>query len=358
MLNIRDQFIIKDNLLSGIECKTLNEEQLRLIYDRRWFNIWVPKVYGGLELPLREGCLLLESLAYEDGGFGWTVTLCSGANMFAGFMDPELAGSIFVNRKVCFGGSGKVDGKAVKTADGAYLLTGKWKYATGAPHLSHFTLNAWIYENNKPLYDVAGEPLYTSFFVDSDDVLIHYDWDTFGLETTASHSFSVSELKVAANRAFALQPDKATYNGTLFHYPFMTFAECTLAVNYIGMFKKFLYLFEKQLILRSKDGDWMAKKGKTLFQMVNDIEQPFLNQVDRLYTLMDISWNEVATNDQLLTEIASLSRNLVAYIRSCTVELFPYTGISGAQRDNELNIVFRNLFTASQHGLLNIPADV
>src|SRR5690606_28477697 len=354
MLNEQDISILKENLLRGIQLKTLTEEQLQLIYDRKWFNIWVPKEYGGLELPLRQGCELLENLAYEDGGFGWTVTLCSGANMFAGFIEPHIAKSVFNERKVCLGGSGQVNGKAVKTPDGAYTISGQWKYATGAPHLSHFTLNAWIYEDNRLVTDAEGEPVYKSFFVDRDSVLIHYDWDTFGLETTASHSFSISDLRVEENRSFDLLPDRRKHNGTLFHYPFMTFAECTLAVNYIGMFKRFLHLFEKQLLLRSKDEVWASRRGKALSQMLGNIEVPFLEQINHLYDLMDRTWVMDAVGETLQEEIAVLSRAIVAFIRTKTVELFPYTGISGAQRDNELNIVFRNLFTASQHGLLNL----
>lgn len=347
------RYIIKDNVPPSIEQKALTPELLHLIYKQKWFNLWVPEAYGGCGSALKEGCLLLEELAYVDGGFGWTVTLCAGANMFAGFIDPALATTIFSQEKVCWGGSGRPSGRADKTEDG-FLITGEWKYATGAPHLTHFTLNAWIYEDGEPVCDANGEPIYHSFFVDRDDVLIHYDWDTFGLECTASHSFSLSALRVPRERAFDLRPEERTDNSPVFYYPFMTFADCTLVVNYMGMFRRFLDLFEKQLLVKSSDSEWIEQKGKDLFKKVDAWRTAFDEKRSRLYALMDATWNTLAPDATLLTEIADLSRTLVRDVRTGTIELFPYTGIAGAQRDNELNIVFRHIFTASQHALLNI----
>ena len=353
LLDTEIRYTIKDYMRESIALKTLSPELLELVYQQNWFNLWVPKAYGGRNTALPAGCRLLEELAYTDGGFAWTVTLCAGANMFAGFIDPALASRIFGEREVCWGGSGKPGGRADKDGD-SFIISGSWKYATGAPHLTHFTLNAWIYEDGVPLLDKQGEPIYHSFFIDRADVLIHYDWDTFGLECTASHSFSVHELRVPAGRAFDLQPDKRTSEEPVFYYPFMTFAECTLAVNYIGMFRRFLDLFEKQLLVKSSDPEWAREKGKTLFKKIDVVRSAFEKKRDRFYELIDETWDKTAPDAILLSEIADLSKEMVRDIRIGTVDLFPYAGIAGAQRDNELNIVFRHIFTASQHALLNI----
>lgn len=353
MLDTESYSIIKDNIRPSIEAARLTPALLDLAYNQNWFNLWVPKAYGGQNANLKEGCQLLEEVAYADGGFGWTVTLCAGANMFAGFLEPSVAESIFKKAKVCWGGSGQPSGRADKQTDG-YVITGVWKYATGAPHLTHFTLNAWLYEDGAPVVDAEGEPVYRSFFVDRDDVLIHYDWNTFGLECTASHSFSVTNLSVSSTRGFDLLPHRRTSDEPIFYYPFMTFAECTLAVNYIGMFRRFLDLFEKQLRMKSSEPKWLAEKGKDLFRKVDAVRSAFEEKRSRLYQLMEETWAKVDPEELLLSEIAGLSRQLVCDVRTGTTDLFPNAGIAGAQRDNELNIVFRHIFTASQHALLNI----
>lgn len=347
------QHLIKDQQADTIRQKQLTPVLLDMLYQQNWFNLWVPKDYGGLNCALAEGCRLLEELAYADGGLGWTVTLCAGANMFAGFVEPAVAEVIFKQPKVCWGGSGMPAGRADKVGDD-YVLSGFWKYATGAPHLTHFTVNAWIYDGKKPLCDENAEPIYRSFFVPRDEVLIHYDWDTFGLECTASHSFSLEGVLVPAEHAFDLRPDCRKHADPLFRYPFMSFAECTLAVNYVGMFRCFLDLFERQLLLKSADVDWAAGQGKVLFKKVDAYRTALEQKRDSLYALMEKTWVALEDGAAELAEIAVLSRELAADVRRGTTDLFPYTGIAGAQRDQPLNIVFRHIFTASQHALLNI----
>src|SRR5207249_2863153 len=115
----------------------LHPVQLAVIYEQRWFNLFVPKSCGGLELSLPEGLNIEEGLAWADGSTGWTVTLCSGANWFIGFLQPEISKDLFKNHQVCFAGSGRASGIASVTATG-YEITGCWKYASGAPHATAF----------------------------------------------------------------------------------------------------------------------------------------------------------------------------------------------------------------------------
>lgn len=352
MLTLELQELIREQIADAINAKQLPVELLEIIYSQNWFNLWVPQQYGGLGYELSHGCRLLEELAYLDGGIGWTITLCSGANMFAGFIEPKLAHSIFTQRNVCWGGSGMATGTAERMDDG-YILNGSWKYGTGAPHLTHFTLNAVIIENGKQILDEQGQPLMHSFFVHKDDVLVHDDWDTFGLECTASHSFSTINLKVANNQSFDLEYHQRKVDEPLFDYPFLTFAECTLAVNYMGMARRFLDLFEKQLFVKSNVPGWDGTLGKALFTQVDEYRILIQKYSDRLYTLMNDSWGKGVPPDEVLVQISTVTEKIVSDIKTLVIKLFPYTGIAGAQRKNEINIVFRHLFTASQHALLN-----
>lgn len=346
------QGFIKDNVEKAIAEKTLSEELLELVYKNNWFNIWVPKKYGGLELSIIDGCSLLEELAYEDGGLGWTVTLCSGANMFAGFIVPEDAQKIFHKENVCWGGSGQIAGKA-HLHDNHYILDGMWKYATGAPHLTHFTLNAWVYQDGKQVLNTDGTPQYHSFYIDSSDVLVHYDWDTFGLEVTASHSFSLDCVQVSLDRAFDICPSRKRSDSSIYHYPFSTFAECTLVVNYIGMFRKYLKLMEDHLLVKSKDIDWYSRKGKQQLKDCDDVLQGLNTMREELNMRIEESWIARTVDKDQQMEITILAKSIVKYIKTETARLFPYAGIVGAQKDSLINRAFRNLFTAVQHAMLS-----
>ncbi|WP_156308486.1 acyl-CoA dehydrogenase family protein [Sphingobacterium endophyticum] len=357
MLTDQQITIIQENQSVGIQQKSLSDNQLKLIYQYNWFNIWVPKQLNGLELTFPSGLELIEELAYWDAGLAWTITLCSGANMFAGFIEPSLATQIWQDPKVCLGGSGRVGGMAIKDAND-FIISGFWSYATGAPHLTHFTLNAKIVQNGQELLDENGEPVYYSFFVPREHVLFHYDWDTFGLECTASHSFSLENVRIPQENAFILAPHAKKNESPLFNIPFLPFAELTLLMNYIGMFKRFLDLSEKYYFEKSKDPNWVSTYSKLRFRTLDQMRTSFEIHVEQIKKLADLVWDNAEKNKitepEILDSISSLSKDLVKNIKLNAIDLLPNLGIRAAQRENELNIVFRNLFTASQHRLLNI----
>lgn len=357
MLDTNSIQIIRDTQQKSIDTKTLVKEQLDLIYTKNWFNIWVPKEYGGLDYTFEQGLALLEELAYHDGGLAWTITLCSGANMFVGFIEAETAETVFANPKVCFGGSGKPNSKAIW--DGKqYTISGKWSYATGAPHLTHFTLNAPIYDGDKARLDDEGNPIIFSFFIPRDQVLIHYDWNTFGLECTASHSFSLENVIAKEEQSFVLTPSQRHIDNPLFRIPFMPFAELTLLVNYLGMYRRFLSLTEKSFFDRSKDPVWAENFSKQRFKILDSLQQ----ELEQFNTFVKSSakrlWNmsidqEIDANNPYLSEISTESKRIAKSIRLAVAEIIPLLGIHAAQLESETNIVFRNIFTATQHSLLN-----
>src|SRR5258706_13593575 len=125
--------IIREASAEAEQLGMLHPKQLSVIYAQKWFNLFVPTAYNGLGLLLPEGLKIEEGLAWADGSTGWTVTLCSGANWFIGFLHPEMVKNIFNNHKPCLAGSGYPSGIAKIISQG-YEITGCWKYATGAPH--------------------------------------------------------------------------------------------------------------------------------------------------------------------------------------------------------------------------------
>lgn len=324
----------------------LTPEQLSIVVDQKWFKLFVPTSFGGLEYSLPDGVRLEEELARIDGSLGWTVTLCAGANLFVGyvgqFTDQPVGKTVFADRQVCFGGSGQANGTAVVEDDG-YRVTGRWRYATGAPHLTHFTANCVIEKDGKMLLDVAGKPVVRSFFFPKDDVQIVADWNAFGLKATASHSFAVDRLWVDRSQAFIITPEKAVLNQPIYQYPFLQFAEVTLAVNTLGMVRHFLECAEVLDIkgLRQRLGLARVRIGET---------------ARSFYDNLDASWHELVRDGRLSASteeaISQCSKDLANVSRELAITIYPLLGMAGADASSEINRVWRDIFTASQHNLL------
>ncbi len=156
--------ILRSYIADAEKKGSLHDEQLSIIYEYNWFNLFVSKEYNGLELSLTEALKIEEGLAWIDGSLGWTVTLCSGANWFAGFIESKMAEQIFSNKKVCLAGSGKPSGIA-KRIDDHYEITGSWNYATGASHATMFTANCIIEENGVALKNEDGSSMVNAFLL-------------------------------------------------------------------------------------------------------------------------------------------------------------------------------------------------
>jgi alkylation response protein AidB-like acyl-CoA dehydrogenase len=327
-------------------------QQLQVMYEQKWFKIYVPALYGGLGLTIPEGVRLSEDLAYAEGNAGWLCTLSSGASIFAGFLKPAFARQVFENPKVSFAGSGKAEGVASVIGD-AYVVAGVWPYASGADIATVFTANCKLQKDGIPILDEAGNPVIKAFAFLREEVLIHPNWHTMGLKATSGHTIEVRNLRVTEERIFELKRESAHINHLNYAYPFQQFAEITLAVNTIGMGLHFVDLV----------GDFIDRKKELGLTVDTEFEKSYMTaQVEiessksKFYEVLDASWiclkvqNEIPQN--ILNEVSQGSKAIVKLIQNKVAKLYPYCGMQAAQANSEMNKVWRDLFTASQHQVL------
>jgi hypothetical protein len=318
-----------------------DEDVLAWIAEENLWNIWIPKSHGGLELSLSEGLEKLRSLAEIDGSLGWTVTLCSGANFFFGNLKKEVADAIFINHEkpVCFGGSGGTFGTAEKK-DSGYVISGIWKYATGAPYLTHFTLNAKILENGNVLLDENGVEIIRSFVVDKEEVEIIQDWKTMGLKATATHSFEVKEKRVHEKYSFIY--NERHHDALIFKINFSVFADLTLWVNYIGMAAHFYK--EAQQVLDNK---------MELNLLISEVEKADIKIQEYALQIEEIIKSESRLPEIWIDNIHHEASSSVKTLTESIIKIYPLLGIKACTETQLLNHIFKDYFTATQHHIFS-----
>ncbi|MDF2930787.1 MAG: hypothetical protein K0R36_118 [Chryseobacterium sp.] len=305
------------------------------IHHERLLQIWVPKIYGGLGFRLREGLSVLFDWSKIDGSLGWMLTLCSGANFFSRNLQPNIAKELFSNQKTCFGGSGMIGGTAEKQGDGTFTINGLWHFATGAPHLSHFTLNAKLTENGNPLLDESGSEIIRSFVIPKDQVEIIPNWKSMGMKATGTYSFKVKDAKVSEDYSFVY--DKFFTDDVLDKIPFRIFADLTLLVNYLGMATHFsdeAIEIRPQLNLNAFNQKIEGKK-ETLLRFANEIEV-LLNDC------------EIISNEKQL-EIHDFSTDAIKSLSHQILEIYFQLGLRATHTDSVIYQIFCDYFTATQH---------
>lgn len=346
---------IRNHAAAAEDLRMLHPAQLQLICDKKWFKIFIPEEQDGLQMSLPEALHLQEALAYADGSLAWTVTLCSGAGWFAGFLSPDIATEFLMADNVCLAGSGMTTGIANKVDD-AYEISGEWDYASGAKHATAFTANCVITENNKPLLDENGNKIIRSFIFKKEEVTVKESWKSSGMMATGSHGFSIDKLKVNIGRSFIIEPLHATLKNAVYQYPFLQLAETTLAINISGIATHFLdessSIIRSRILLKSIP----EKVAKDIEQLLQDSIDGINERRQKLYDAVSKSWLQCEINikidDALLNAVSLASRVLAAYARKAVEALYPHCGMQATVFNSALNRAWRDLHTASQHSLL------
>ncbi len=159
------------------------------------FRVLLPQSHGGSEATLMEALALYELLATADPATGWTVMIgatgwCDLARLprssfdalFGSPATPILAGA--------FAPTG-----TIVPIDAGYELTGRWAFASGCEHATHFFANA--VEGF-----VDGHPSMRMSVLDADAVEIEDTWDVIGLRGTGSHHVNTTGARIASDRTF------------------------------------------------------------------------------------------------------------------------------------------------------------
>ncbi len=332
--------------------RDLHPDQLALIYSQQWFRMLLPEGHSLSSpktppLSLPQLVRLEEGISWADGSVGWTVTLCSGAGWFAGFFPPADFTDIFSDQQLCLAGSGSPSGEA-HIIPGGYRVSGRWDYASGALHATAFTANCVILENGKKVLTDDGLPLVRPFLFRKEEVFVDRNWNTIGLIATGSHAFEVSNAEMPADRCFDITPGRAKDSHPIYRYPFLQLAEATLAANLSGMGIHFLdcatSFFDQRIGLGRVPAE-AAREMKTVLEEAGNIIQ---TKRAEFYKTLDHSWERQTD----FGAVGQSSRALVTTVRNMVDKLYPYGGLGAARPDMEINRVWRDLHTASQHNLL------
>jgi indole-3-acetate monooxygenase len=338
---------IRSTAAEAEKLQQLHPQQLAIIYQQKWFGLFVPEQYDGLELPLPDALQLEEALAWTDGSLGWTVTLCAGAGWFAGFLSPEIATQVFKKSEVCVAGSGRAGGIA-KMVEGGYVITGNWDYASGAFCATAFTANCRVEQNGHLLKNSDGSDKVKAFIFLKDEVTVQHTWKTMGMVATGSNSFTVKQLRVPASRVFDISEAGVVVEQAIYYFPFLQFAETTLAVNSSGMALRFLELC--QPLLQRHNTVAVLNMLYTATAQLEKTRQLFYQLVQECWQACSMHFS---VPESQLRELSIISRKLASTALRVVNDVYPYCGMEAANPATEINRVWRNMHTASQHSLFN-----
>ncbi|WP_322794960.1 hypothetical protein [Tepidiforma sp.] len=346
--------LVREEAYEAEQRCALTPGMLEAITARGWFKAWVPRDFGGLELDLEAGLRLFEAAAWADGSFGWGIMIGAGGGVFAGLMREATAHAVFDPREAVIAGSGVPAGRAERVP-GGFRVSGRWRWASGAPWATTFTANCVVTEGGEPVPGNNG-PLIRAMAFEPGQVRIHETWDSPGMRATASHDMEVSDAFVPEERMFSVFEGEPWHPATIFRVPFVEFAEATTASVLPGIA---LHLLEGGASYLAEHGEYGGARSMGEREDVRARFGEALATVEAGRTLLfDAAravWKEAESGSPGLETLArlSLAASFAAAASLRAGQLVaPLIGMELNRQAGELSRAWRDLQTAGQHGAL------
>lgn len=327
-------------------------EQLR---DAGLFHLVVPESYGGVEADPMTASRCVEEISAADGSAGWCVMLAMQAGLYGGFVSPEIAEGIF--RPADGRGPGVLAGAArpighAVPAEGGYRISGRWPFASGSSHATHFSGEALLYEGGSeaPTKNEDGTDRVVAFFVPREEVTVHDVWNTTGLRGTASNDFEITDVFVPQEHVFDFSTPR--HEWALFRCPALIFMNH--GAQALGLGRAALEAAREVFV--GKRG-W----GGVPLQEVGRVQETFAMATARFeaahtyyYAAGQELWRDAVESggegDPVLRATARLAANHAVTESLGVVDLlYRACATSAIQRSNRLDRVFRDIHTAAAH---------
>ncbi|WP_204553095.1 acyl-CoA dehydrogenase [Bacillus ectoiniformans] len=321
---------------------SLPDEILDYIYKTKLFKLFVPKSLNGLEMSLPDGLYECQKASSMDGSFGWLVTIGSGGGMFVPYFHSQTADELFSPSEAVIAGSGSPSGVAEPIA-GGFLVSGEWKYCSGANHATMVTANCLIKGKTDDMLAMIFLP---------EEVEIKEDWQAFGLKGTGSHTVMVKDIFVPTERTFSIFKRENAFGYEVHSFPFQQFSEASFTAVCLGIGEHFLE--EAETIYKEK-----RAKNPTVTLISDPLKKAMENHhllEGQFYLMVKQMWEKHTSGSALseddLAKMTGTCLHTVQAVIDSANQLLRHLGMEAIMETSTINRIWRDLLTCGQHEFL------
>src|SRR5712671_3506392 len=234
--------------------RRITEPLLGQLHEARLFRMLYPRSVGG-EVEPATYIAAVGELARHDGSVGWCVSIANSIGLFAPYLEPEAARTVFGDlRATCaWGPPNDCRGIAVP---GGYRVTGRWDFASGCRHASWMGAHGTVVEPDGSLrLNDAGRPTVRTWLFPVEQERLLDNWDPIGLRGTASESYTVEDLFVPEDFTGTREdPSLRREPGPLYAFPQQTLYSVGIASVGLGIARGMLDAFVELALRKTPRG--------------------------------------------------------------------------------------------------------
>jgi resorcinol 4-hydroxylase (FADH2) len=219
--------------------RTISPKIIEMIRDAELLRICRPKEFGGFEHDATVALEIALAVSAACASTGWTLNGALSNGISFGHFPIEAQRELWGDGTdpfscACFAPTG-----TAAPADGGYVLSGKWSFASGCDHSSWTRLGAFITTPG------AARPQDGAFFLlPIGDVEIEDNWFVCGLSGTGSKNIIVREAFVPQHRVLLFgdtrsgrAPGARHHKNPLYRVPLLVLGATMLASTAVGAAK-------------------------------------------------------------------------------------------------------------------------
>jgi indole-3-acetate monooxygenase len=313
------------------------------------FRAAMPAEWGGPELTSMQQLELVEELAKADGSVAWCAMIGMDSGIYAGFLRPEVARTIYPRLDMITAGLVMPVGQAHEV-DGGYRVDGQWRFGSGCTHADWIVGGCLHFRDGRPVLDRNGAPAWRLVLAAPSDYVIEDTWHTTGLAGTGSQHYSASGLFVPQERVFTFE---RPYRMTPLHLRSDSISRKMSGVA-LGVARAAIDHVLAMAETRVDYPDTPWKVSRRVRVAVGECEMRLAVARSAVYSSVETMWNRLAAGETPSREeraTAALARYYA--FRSCreiTQILYDLVGGDSVYRHlTPIDRYLRDLTTACQH---------
>lgn len=337
----------------------LTDKSLNAMIDAGLFRLRTAKEWGGYEVDLRTFINVVSELGRGCSSASWLGFILNGNDWIMGLYPKSAQADVYAD-----GPDVRVVGvfesaAEAKKVDGGIVVSGRWAFASGCHHSQWAMLGF-------PITDDAGNPVDQGLaLVPMGELAIESTWQVTGMAGTGSDTLVGSDIFVAADRIFAFsEAAQGNYAdrspGAIFQAPFVPAAVLQALPPVLGMARGALDLTLERLGKGKRvaysfydDARQAAPKQIGLARAAQLIDTAFLHA----YRSADAIDRAGETGEEMDFVARAQVRMDCGYAAQCCRDavdhLLNIQGASAFALANPMQRIWRDLETASRHGLLD-----
>ena len=334
--------------------RELTADVLDALHERELFRLSLPARVGGYELPIPVLAAVTEVIAGADASAAWCLGQAFGCAMSAAFLDKDAAREVFGPANAVLAWGAGPQGTAV-AIDGGYVVSGTWRFASGARHATWLGGHCKVYEaDGTPRLNAGGVHVLRTALFRREQTSIADDWYVMGLRGTRSEGYAVEDLFVESRLTLDRDtPEECQVDSTLYKFPTTNVYASVFSGVALGIARAMLDSLVGLAGTKSQRGARTSmRESAVVHTRLAELEAQLGSA--RAYqreTIHEV-WDEVDATREITTTLRARIRLATTYaINQATrvsEQVYRLAGSTAIFEDHAFERRFRDAFTVSQ----------